>query len=261
MQIIKRYHDAWMFAAFLLLFVYMMALAPDVFGAAGPDVKMTKVKGGCYTMGDDSAAAGNEEKPAHEVCVDDFQLGTYEVTEAQWLAVMQKPSPSGISSGADFPVRGISWNDAKEFLNILNSVTGLNYRLPTEAEWEYAAKNGKQQIYAGTSDSKTVAEYACFAGSCKAAPLAVGHKKPNSHGIYDMSGNVMEWVNDRFDSRYYKQSPKTNPKGDPFGVNRVLRGGSYNSVANQIRTTCREYLAPDIRKNEVGFRLALTPLP
>jgi formylglycine-generating enzyme required for sulfatase activity len=166
--------------------------------------------------------------------------------------------PLQSSHGPAYPATGISWFDAREFIARLNRLSGLKYRLPTEAEWEYAARSGgKQQIYSGSSDEKTLADFACAKLSCAGALLPVGQKKPNDLGLYDMSGNAWEWVQDRYDAYYYRQSPRKNPQGDPFGINRILRGGGSDSVSGQLRTTYREYLVPSTRRDGVSFRLML----
>ena len=244
--------------AFTLLFIFMLLLARQSSGATVPEIKVVFVTGGSFQMGDQSGVGGYDEKPVHEVCVDDFNMGAFEVTEAQWLEVMGVDLPLQSRRGPTFPVAGISWNDAREFIKRLNARAGLQYRLPTEAEWEYAARSGgTPQKYAGTSDDKSLADYACSALSCTDTLLPVGQKRPNGLGIYDMSGNVWEWVQDRYDPYYYRQSPRKNPQGDPFGINRILRGGASNSVNGQVRTTYREYLAPATRREDVGFRLLL----
>jgi formylglycine-generating enzyme required for sulfatase activity len=183
-------------------------------------------------------------------------MGVYEVTEGQWLAVMGSDLPLHSVRGPALPASGVSWTDARDFITRLNRLSGLKYRLPTEAEWEYAARSGgKQQLYAGSSDEKLLADYSCGKASCAGTPLPVGQKNPNNLDLYDMSGNVWEWVQDRYDPYYYRQSPRLNPQGDPFGINRILRGGGSDSVNGQLRTTYREYLAPAIRQDGVGFRL------
>lgn len=222
-----------------------------------PEIGLIFVKGGCFEMGDQYGNGGADERPVHTVCVDDFYLGTREVSEAQWLAVMGSPPPSR-TRGADFPVTTVNWFDANEFLSKLQGTSGLGYRLPTEAEWEYAARGGgRQWKYPGTNDPHMLGEFACFEGSCTGDPLPGGSKRPNPLGLYDMGGNVWEWVQDRYDGYYYRQSPRSNPAGDPFGVNRVLRGGSCSSAGGQLRTSYRDYVAPEVRRDGIGFRVAL----
>ncbi|MFA7060415.1 MAG: SUMF1/EgtB/PvdO family nonheme iron enzyme [Pedobacter sp.] len=244
--------------AFILLFVNLLLSGVARGSAVAPDIRTAFVKGGCYGMGDQSGVGGYDEKPAHEVCVDDFRIGIFEVTEAQWNEVLGDKLPLRLMRGANYPACGVNWHDVHEFIKRLNTLSGLKYRLPTEAEWEYAARSGgKQQMYSGTNDENTLADYACGKLSCAGTPLSAGSKKANALGIYDMSGNVMEWVLDRYDPYYYRQSPRMNPQGDPFGINRVLRGGASDSVNGQLRTSYREYLLPATRKDGIGFRLLL----
>ena len=241
-----------------LSLLLLILLEAQAHGAAAPEIRTAFVKGGCFLMGDRYGEGGYDEKPVHDVCVDDFNLGIFEVTEAQWKEVMGDYLPLRFTHGPAYPVSGVSWNDAREFIRRLNSLSGLQYRLPTEAEWEYAARSGgKQQKYAGTSDEKVLPDYACGAISCSDTPLPAGKKLPNDLGLYDMSGNVWEWVQDRYDSYYYRQSPRNNPQGDPFGINRVLRGGASDSVNGQLRATYREYVSPTARRPGIGFRVLL----
>ncbi len=226
---------------------------------APPEIGLTFVKGGCFEMGDQFGGGGADERPVHTVCVDDFYLGAYEVTESQWQAVMGRPPLHPFRSrGPQYPVTAVSWHDAGEFLSKLHGASGLDYRLPTEAEWEYAARGGGGRWrYPGTNDPHSLEEYACFEEACGGEPLPVKSKRPNPLGLYDMGGNAWEWVQDRYDGYYYRQSPRSNPLGDPFGVNRVLRGGSCSSTAEQLRTSYRDYVAPEVRRYDIGFRVAL----
>jgi formylglycine-generating enzyme required for sulfatase activity len=254
----KKAKQVYLQLGFSLLFIFMMLMTRQARGAAVPVIQTVTVTGGCFMMGDQSGVGAYDEKPVHEVCVDDFRMAVFEVTEEQWHAVMGRNLKLQSERGPSFPVSGVSWNDAREFIVRLNKLSELNYRLPSEAEWEYAARSGgKQYMYAGTNDEKKLADYACSKASCVGTPLPVGQKKPNDLGLYDMSGNVWEWVQDRYDPYYYRQSPKQNPQGDPFGINRILRGGGSDSVNGQLRTTYREYLAPTVRRDGIGFRVVL----
>jgi formylglycine-generating enzyme required for sulfatase activity len=254
----QRVSPLYVPVAFMLLFIYMALMTGQAHGAPLPEIRTVQVSGGCFQMGDQSGVGGYDEKPAHEVCIDDFRLGVFEVTEAEWREVMGSKVPLQSARGTGYPVSGVSWNDAREFISQLNRVSGLKYRLPTEAEWEYAARSGGiKMTYSGTNDEKLLGDFACAQLSCAGALLPVGQKKPNSLGLYDMSGNAWEWVQDRYDPYYYRQSPKNNPQGDPFGVNRIVRGGGSDSVNGQLRVSYREYLAPNIRRDGIGFRVAL----
>jgi formylglycine-generating enzyme required for sulfatase activity len=253
----NRFTQLYVPGAFLLLFIVTL-LAIQARAASVPDIKTAFVKGGCFQMGDLYGDGGYDEKPVHEVCVDNFSLGIFEVTEAQWQEVMGSDIQLKYLRGPSYPATGVSWNDAREFIIRLNRLSGLKYRLPTEAEWEYAARSGgRQQKYSGTNDEKILGDYACSKLSCADSPSPAGRRVPNDLGIYDMSGNAWEWVQDRYDPYYYRQSPRNNPQGDPFGVNRILRGGASDSVNGQLRTTYREYVAPATRRDGVGFRLLL----
>jgi len=254
----KKAKQVYLQLAFSLLFIFIMLMTRQARGAAVPAIQTVAITGGCFMMGDQSGVGGYDEKPVHEVCVDDFRMAVFETTEEQWNAVMGSNLKLQSERGRLFPVSGVSWNDAREFISRLNRLSGLNYRLPSEAEWEYAARSGgKQYMYAGSNDEKTLPDFACSKASCAGDLIQVGQKKPNVLGLYDMSGNAWEWVQDRYDPYYYRQSPKNNPQGDPFGVNRILRGGGSDSVNGQLRTTYREYLAATVRRDGVGFRVVL----
>jgi formylglycine-generating enzyme required for sulfatase activity len=223
------------------------------------------VKGGCYQMGasDDDCDATHDEKPAHGVCVDDFYLGKYEVTQGQWKSIMgSNTSSSSTCSGDDCPVDNVSWSEVQEFISRLNSRSvGSKYRLPTEAEWEYAAKSGgKRETYSGGGDINSVAWYRENSGE-KNHP--VGTKASNGLGLHDMSGNVWEMTSDWYSSDYYAHSPRNNPTGPNSGVDHVVRGGCRTGgVANQ-RTTRRTFIndrtAGRGRGGNVGIRLLRAP--
>ena len=215
--------------------------------------EMIFVKGGCYQMGDTFGGGDADEKLVHEACVSDFYIGKYEVTQGQWREVIGS-NPSHFSScGDNCPVEKVSWNDAQDFISRLNSRSGKWYRLPTEAEWEYAARSGgKSEKYAGGADVDSLAWYSINSGS-KTHP--VGQKQPNGLGLYDMSGNVWEWCADWH--KYYSQSPRDNPEGPSSGSYRVLRGGGWFNDDARTRAAFRNRNKPDDRDSGLGFRLAL----
>ena len=221
-------------------------------------MEMVYVKGGCYQMGDTSGEGGAEEKPVHEVCVRDFYMGKYEVTQGQWISIMENNPSTFKDPGGIRPVETVNWNDAQDFINRLNSRNGgSKYRLPTEAEWEYAARSGgKSEKYAGGNDIDKVAWYAISPDN---STKPVGRKAPNGLAIYDMSGNVWEWTNDWYGSSYYASSPRNNPIGPTSGDRRVVRGGSWFNEIFDVRVSYRNYLAPDYRSSDIGFRLLRTP--
>ncbi len=217
-------------------------------------IQMVFVKGGEFIMGNDSSEY-EDEKPPHNVTVSDFYIGKYEVTQKQWTDIMGS-NPSYFKGCDECPVEQVSWDDVQEFIAKLNAKSGKTYRLPTEAEWEYAAGGGatNRTKWAGTNDENELGDYAWYdKNSNKAQP--VGTKKPNSLVIYDMSCNVWEWCNDYYGSDYYANSPQNNPKGPNSGSSRVLRGGSWCNYASYCRVSIRSSNGPDYRFNRHGFRL------
>jgi len=230
------------------------APAPPAFS-----VVLVPVKGGCYQMGSASEVGGPEEKPAHEVCVDDFHIGKYEVTQGQWKSIMGTNPSSNIGCGEACPVEMVSWNDALLFLEKLNILSSSEpgslgpYRLPTEAEWEFAARSGgKVERYAGETDDLDRVAWHLW-NTDTAQP--VGSKAPNGLGIHDMSGSVWEWTSDWYDATYYASSPRANPTGPTSGEHRVLRGGGRINETFDLRTTYRNHLSPDHRGPNKGVRL------
>ncbi|MBA4348368.1 MAG: hypothetical protein C0415_00040 [Thermodesulfovibrio sp.] len=235
-----------------------MSKRPKDWGKAVTDttgLEMILVKSGCFQMGSDGYYA-------HEVCVDDFYIGKYEVTQGQWKAIMGDNPSRFEDCGDNCPVESVSWDDVQEFINKLNQKTEKNYRLPTEAEWEYAARSGgKNEKWAGTSNQSELGEYAWYRENSGDKTHPVGQKKPpNGLGIYDMSGNVWEWVSDWFDVNYYKNSPKDNPKGPSSGSYKALRGGSWRDDAGarvlrigQISTSAGTFLAAGAATTVFGW--------
>jgi formylglycine-generating enzyme required for sulfatase activity len=219
-------------------------------------IPMVFVQGGTFTMGCTTKQRNDcdeDEKPAHQVTLSDFYIGKYEVTQAQWLSVMGN-NPSWFN-GNNLPVEKVSWYDVQEFLEKLNAQTGMNYRLPTEAEWEYAARGGNQSKGYKYSGSNSVDEVAWYAKNSDKKTHETGAKKANELGIYDMTGNVSEWCNDRYEK--YNSVAQTNPQGPSSGSNRVDRGGGWNYVAQSVRVPNRGGSGtPYYRYNCVGFRLA-----
>ncbi len=222
------------------------------------DANMVAVKGGCYQMGDTFGDGFSAAKPVHQVCVSSFKMGKYEVTQEQWLAVMGNNPSHFAECGLKCPVEQVSWNDIQDFLSRLNAATGKRYRLPTEAEWEYAARSGgKSEKWAGTSSESSLGNYAWYDANSGKKTHPVGQKQPNGLGLYDMSGNVWEWCSDWYDENYYSSSPKQNPPGPSSGKYRVLRGGSWYYSASNARAANRSLSAPDDRLYSNGFRVVL----
>ncbi|PYS90984.1 MAG: formylglycine-generating enzyme family protein [Acidobacteria bacterium] len=212
------------------------------------EIELVWISPGSFMMGSDKY---DDEKPMHRVTISEgFYMGKYEVTQAQWQAVMGN-DPSHFR-GDDLPVENVSWNDTQEFINKLNAQSdGYTYRLPTEAEWEYAARAGTTGNYAGDLDA--MAWYEKNSGS-KTHP--VGSKQPNGFGLYDMHGNVWEWVQDWYHEAY-AGAPTDGSAWLSGGEQkyRVLRGGSWNSYAYNLRSANRGRLAPDYRFSLLGFRV------
>ena len=200
------------------------------------------------------------EFPLHQVTLSAFAISAYPVTQAQWQAVMGN-NPSRFKS-ADRPVENVSWQDCQEFIATLNAtvgtlhVTPLQYRLPTEAEWECACRAGTQTIWPFGNDPEPIGQYAWFNGNAGNQTHPVGKFLPNAWGAYDMLGNVWEWCADWFDEEYYASSPMENPQGPTSGQTRVLRGGAWNNYPNICRSASRNKLAPHIGSYLIGFRLA-----
>jgi sulfatase modifying factor 1 len=216
------------------------------------------VPGGCFEMGDVFGDGSKEEKPVHTVCVDDFYMARYEVTQAVWEKLMGN-NPSCFKKGGNYPVDNVSWKQTMFFIEKLNLRTGKAYRLPTEAEWEYAARSGgKKEKWAGTSSEKSLQEYAWYRDNSGEIIHPVGEKKPNALGLYDMTGNVWEWCSDWYRIDSYQNSEKNNPQGPDRGIFKALRGGSIMYPAVHGRTTSRAGLWPSAEENQFfGFRLVL----
>jgi formylglycine-generating enzyme required for sulfatase activity len=208
-----------------------------------------KIQPGEFLMGANSDQP--DEKPVHRVHITrGFEMGKYEVTQAQWEAVMNS-NPSHFK-GANLPIEQVSWNDVQEFIKKLNAENdGYVYRLPTEAEWEYACRAGTTGDYAGNIDS--LAWYRNNSGS---TTHTVGQKNPNAWGLYDMHGNVWEWCGDWYEA--YASAVVKDPKGPNTGSSRVLRGGSWTRPVASLQSARRSGFPPDTRNNSLGFRLVRT---
>ena len=223
----------------------------------GISIDMVRVEAGTFTMGatPEMKNPNDDEKPTHRVTLtNDYYIGKYEVTQALWKAVMGN-NPSNFK-GDNLPVDSVSWDDCQDFLSKLNRITGKTFRLPTEAEWEYAARGGNKSRgyqYSGSNNLSDVAWYDDNSGN---KTHAVGTKQPNELGIYDMSGNVMEWCQDRYGK--YNSSSQVNPTGANSGYDRVSRGGSWFIFACSCRSSCRISFAPGSRSDILGLRLVLS---
>jgi len=236
----------------------------QVFNVNGVTFKMIPVQGGTFTMGCTSEQGGNcdnDENPAHSVTLSDYYIGETEVTQELWQAVMGN-NPSHFK-GSNNPVDQVSWTDCNTFITKLNALTGRKFRLPTEAEWEYAARGGRKSQgykYSGSNNINNVAvyeenSYKKGSNSPDYGTHPVKTKYANELGIYDMSGNVFEWCQDWYGS--YSGSSQTNPKGPSTGSFRVIRGGVWLDYARSCRVSYRSSCTPDGRGIILGFRLAL----
>ncbi|MCK5542686.1 MAG: formylglycine-generating enzyme family protein [Desulfobacterales bacterium] len=211
------------------------------------------VEGGCYQMGSNSGSSYQNEKPVHKVCVDGFWMAKYEVTQGQWKDIMGTNPSYFKNCGNDCPVEKVSWNDAKDFIRKLNSRNNVEFRLPTEAEWEYAARSGgKNEKYAGGNNVDNVAWYYSNSGS---KTHQVGTKAPNGLGLYDMSGNVWEWCEDVYDKNAYSKHSSNNPLVTSGSNYRVNRGGSWDDGPRDVRAADRCRNTADCRYSHLGFRL------
>ena len=223
----------------------------------GISIEMVKVEAGTFMMGATSEMKDpyDWEKPVHQVTLtNDYYMGKYEVTQALWEAVMGN-NPSHFK-GENLPVETVNWNECQVFISKLNSMTGRKFRLPTEAEWEYAARGGKKSRSYQYSGSSNISDVAWYDGNSGSKTHPVGTKQANELGIYDMSGNVYEWCLDWYGS--YSSSSQTNPTGADSGSKRVYRGGSWYDYAWSCRLSNRYFNTPDFRIDDLGLRLALS---
>jgi sulfatase modifying factor 1 len=270
----------WLLAIMLLSPRLVSAAEGEAQAAASPPsiikdpttgIELVLVKGGCFQMGDlyddgsESKGEGPDELPVHEVCVDDFYIGKYEVTRGQWRSVMgSDPSSPSMCDASDCPVDNVSWKDAQLFIGKLSArAGGARYRLPSEAEWEYAARSGGRiERYSGGNDLDSVSWYAATTRN-KIHPdpnvetHPVGTKAPNGLGLFDMSGNVYEITRDRYGSTYYSVSPRNNPTGPSTGEFHVKRGGCANGDPRNSRVARRREISGP--SPMTGFRLARVP--
>jgi formylglycine-generating enzyme required for sulfatase activity len=240
-------------------------------------MKLKLIPAGEFVMGspDNDEGAGPEEKPQHKVRISPFYLGIYEVTQAQYKAVMGN-TPSSFKGSDDLPVEKVSWLDAVKFCNELGEKEGLKsfyeleagtarvpdwagsgYRLPTEAEWEYACRAGSATAFSFGDDIKApLGDFAWFGGNSEGKTHRVGQKRPNAFGLYDMHGNVWEWCSDWYGGAYYRHSPVDDPPGAGQATHRVMRGGSWFLDPQYARSASRGRRTPEKRIGELGFRVA-----
>jgi len=231
----------------------------EVVTVNGVSFTMVTIEGGAFMMGS-TAEQGNDvefnETPSHQVTLTSYSIGQTEVTQALWNAVMGS-NPSSFTGDANRPVEQVSWDDCQEFISRLNQLTGKNFRLPTEAEWEYAARGGnnsKGYKFAGGNDINAVAWY-WDEGNAISSTQPVATKAPNELQLYDMSGNVWEWCQDWFGD--YTSAPQTNPTGATEGEEHVCRGGAWDHSAYMCRIPVRNPCPADFSDINLGLRLAL----
>jgi formylglycine-generating enzyme required for sulfatase activity len=215
----------------------------------GVKLEMIYIPGGEFMMGSNDY---DNEKPPHPVKLSPFYIGKYQITQAQWKAVMSS-NPSRWK-GDDLPVEKVSWNDAVKFCEAISKRTGKTYRLPTEAEWEYACRAGSTTEYYFGDDETSLGDYAWYFINSGKKTHPVGQKKPNAWGLHDMHGNVREWCQDWYDRTYYKQSPRENPQGPSSGGERLTRGGSCRGPYIHSRSADRDYAPPGVIRDNFGFR-------
>lgn len=227
------------------------------FTVADVTFEMIPVDGGTFTMGGTSeqgSDAKSDDKPIHRVRLSSYYIGKTEVTQALWQALMGV-NPSYFKSD-NLPVETVSWKDCQEFIHKLNSYTGRNFRLPTEAEWEFAARGGKNSLSFKYSGSSSIGDVAWYRENSDRNTHSVGTKQPNELGIYDMSGNVWEWCSDWYGS--YDSASLTNPVGPKRGSSRVFRGGCWIDDARYCHVSARYRYSPDFCSRDLGLRLALS---
>jgi formylglycine-generating enzyme required for sulfatase activity len=234
----------------------LFSSVPAVTDGCDLPIEMIAVSGGTFRMGDIFGDGYEDEKPVHDVTINSFYLSKYLVTQELWEAVMGY-NPSKFKLGGAYPVEQVSWYDTQLFIEKLNAMTKGNYRLPSEAEWEYAARcGGREAKWSGIDNPRDLHRYAWFDQNAEGKTHPVGQKMSNTLGFYDMSGNVWEWCRDNYSADFYSRSEAENPVGPLAGDEKVLRGGSWRRSSEYLRTVERAYFRPDLRFRCVGFRLA-----
>lgn len=263
--------------------VALLITLSSFLSSSNPLLDMVKVEGGTFMMGsrDDNKIAENDEQKQHEVTVNTFEINKLEVSVWEWKDYCKKtkkalPAKQAWGWNDNYPITNVTWNDAINYCNWLSKQDGLKptykivgpnvvcdfsangYRLPTEAEWEFAAKGGNKSKNSLVSGSTVTEDVAWYVKNSGRRPHAVGTKLPNELGIHDMSGNVWEWCWDWYNQEYYKIEDGKNPKGPIRGEKKSVRGGSWDSQENYLRTANRISTSPDKTNEFYGFRLART---
>lgn len=241
---------------YVLKGIWQGAPTNETFSVNGVSFKMIAVEGGTFLMG---GTYSSFEKPIHQVSLSSFAIGETEVTQALWEAVMgELPSIiTDVNKNPQYPVVCVNWNAVQEFITNLNEMTGLTFRLLTEAEWEYAARGGNKSIDYAYSGSNNLDEVAWYYSNSDNHLHQVACLRPNELGVYDMTGNAAEWCNDYFANYYYSNSPSINPQGPETGGARVHRGGFYTCNTSNCRLSGRWSCSQTGNEQYLGFRLAL----
>ncbi|HWB64840.1 MAG TPA: formylglycine-generating enzyme family protein [Chitinophagales bacterium] len=221
------------------------------------DERMVRVDGGTFSMGCPTMQDSDcyyWEKPRHTVVISTLFVSKYDVTQKEWKTIMGSLPPANTCD--ECPVINVTWHDAYIFINKLNQLSGKNYRLPTEAEWEYAAKGGNKAHGYKYAGGDVAMEVAWYDSTISKTEHPVGEKKANELGLYDMSGNVWQWCSDWFDEKYYSKSPSNNPQGPTVELqDKVVRGGSWWGPMKDCRIANRDKFGPNAKDDDVGFRL------
>ena len=223
----------------------------------GIKYNMVYVDSGDFEMG--TSGGENDESPVHKVKIGSFYMSKYEITQAQWEAIMSS-NPSVNKGCKSCPVENVNWEDGVKFIEKLNQLTGGSYRMPTEAEWEYASRGGKLRINNKFSGGIKIDKYGWFYENSGGKSHPVGRLGGNELGIFDMSGNVAEWCSDWYDNAYYKNSESSNPKGPATARNKVVRGGSWDDYDKSCRVFARSKYEPATKNKSIGFRLAASAI-
>ncbi|MBF0422038.1 MAG: SUMF1/EgtB/PvdO family nonheme iron enzyme [Magnetococcales bacterium] len=224
---------------------------PKLWSDPETGISLAFVSGGCFNMGNDRGE--KNEKPVHEVCVDSFWMGVYEITQKQWRQVM-KWLPEQTIEADHLPVGNVSWENVQQFIQTINKRSGVQFRLPTEAQWEYACTGGG--IHKSYCGDGSVHNLGWVEENAKNQPHPPGERAANRFGLYDMTGNLWEWVSDWYDREYYRYSQKQNPDGPTAGSSRVFRGSGWLSKGEFARATMRQDMDPNRSYPLLGFRLS-----
>lgn len=225
--------------------------------AFGTDLELVWIPGGSFQMGSPDGEGYDYERPQHPVALPGFWLGRFPVTQDQWVAVMGE-NPSCFTGSGSLPVESVSWDECREFLRRLSEAAGRAYRLPSEAEWEYACRGGSTTRYPWGDSESALGAHAWFEGNSREKPHPVGEKRPNARGLHDMLGSVWEWCEDTYHASYEGAPSDGSPRTEPPGSDRALRGGSWDAYPSLCRPAARSNIFSASRGGDIGFRVALS---